>query len=301
MERQAEGKRVLVTGATGRLGSVFCRHLLQAGYSVRATDQQVLREVPVRVEVADLTHSDVCYSLCEGIDAVIHLANIPSSGYTNPQRLIRINNTSNFNVFQAAVDQGAQKLLFASSVQIYGTRRRLLAHASDNDAGFSLPLSERSPIAPDNDYALSKQVGEETLQYFCRRHGVSGVALRFPWLRTRGYLVRGQTSRRYRSSRLPDYVAWLMQDDAATLCEAILQSDLPGYRVYLPSAAETVEGLPIPEFYERWYQGTRLERPLDELESLVDIETITRDTGWHPRPSAEHLAEIQAEAVGSGA
>ncbi|MGF1448420.1 MAG: NAD-dependent epimerase/dehydratase family protein [Opitutales bacterium] len=301
MTQSAENGRVLVSGATGRLGHVLVTHLIEAGFQVRATDQRMARDMPVDVEVADLTRADVCYGLCEGVQAVIHLANIPSSGYTDPQRLVWINHTSNFNIFQAAVAQGARKLIFASSIQILGTRRRLVENAPDNDAGFTLPLSERTPIAPDNEYALSKQMGEETLRYFCQNFGVSGIALRFPWLRPKSYLIEGRTSRRYRSSRLPDYVAWLVQDDAATLCEALLRANLPGYRVYLPSATEANDGGTLQAFYQRWYQATRLERPLEELESLVDIQTVVRETGWRPRTIAEFRAEagVAADSVGA--
>ncbi|MGF1484890.1 MAG: NAD-dependent epimerase/dehydratase family protein [Opitutales bacterium] len=297
MSNAREIRKVLVTGAAGRFGREVVQRLHASGFEVRASDQKTTEDLPVPVVIEELSEDLAGIRLCEGMDAVVHLGNIPTSGLTDDQRTFNINVRSNFNVYEGARQQGVRRVIFASSIQVIGGKSWIQPD-EPNDVGFELPMSERTRANPGNAYALSKQVGEESLKFFCEMHGLEGIALRLPWLRSTAKHAQ-RSLRKHLSSRrprMPDYAAWVFRSDAARLVERCLQVELPGYRVYLPSSRENIEALPLETFYQRWYSGTKLSQPLETLDSLVDISTIVDELGWEPTPLQEAVRQMEASA-----
>ena len=75
------GRRVCVTGATGKAGRATVRELREHGYEVLATDARLTGEdVLAGVLRADLTDYGQATEALRGVDAVVHLANIPAPG-----------------------------------------------------------------------------------------------------------------------------------------------------------------------------------------------------------------------------
>ena len=64
---------VLVTGATGKLGTKTCEALLRHGFDVRATDQKVPPEFEFETELGDLKDEYFVHRLMRGVRAVVHL------------------------------------------------------------------------------------------------------------------------------------------------------------------------------------------------------------------------------------
>jgi nucleoside-diphosphate-sugar epimerase len=74
-----KGKKVLVTGAGGFIGSFLCPRLIKEGYSVTALDisetmAKRLQDRGMNVIIADLTRSESLKAVCRGMDVIIHLA-----------------------------------------------------------------------------------------------------------------------------------------------------------------------------------------------------------------------------------
>ncbi len=115
--------RITLTGAAGKLGSHVCRQLVDAGHTVRATDRFYRRDLPVRLEMADLLRPEDAYELLEGVEALVHLANHPHFHGNDSQLVFNENVTMNMNIFQAARDVGVQKIVFSSSVQVMSGQR----------------------------------------------------------------------------------------------------------------------------------------------------------------------------------
>jgi nucleoside-diphosphate-sugar epimerase len=263
--------KVLVTGATGKLGIHVCHALVAAGYSVRATDKSDRRQLPVHLERADLLDRDVCYRLAAAADSIVHLANYSDMTIKDAQKLFNENVAINMNVFQAAHEAGAGTIIFASSIQVLGGRDRLPY----------LPLDGDAPANPDNAYALSKLVGEIMLQYFARAH-MNCIAIRFPWLiELAKYKVR-----KYKSpdaTRSDGVFSYLSFSDAADLIVALLRISLPGFRTYMPAHPNNRLGLPAADVIKKYYPNVFLRRPLKEISNLIDISRIEAETGWRPR------------------
>lgn len=271
--------KVAVTGAAGKLGTHVCRALIEAGYSVRATDKARRRRIMLNLEVADLLDRDACDRLVTGAGAVVHLANYSDMMISDVQKLFNENVAMNMNVFQAALRGGVSRIIFASSIQVLGGHG--LASGDTSDAVPYLPLDGDAPANPRNAYALSKQVGEILLEYVSRQSQISCVAIRYPWLIEQAvHALPKQT--RARASHLEGVFSCLSYTDAASLVLAILRNPLPGFRVYLPAHPNPRRAESPANLIREYYPGVPLRRPLEKIESLVDISRIQDETGWSP-------------------
>ncbi|MEK6796178.1 MAG: NAD(P)-dependent oxidoreductase [Spirochaetota bacterium] len=275
--------KITLTGAAGNLGSVVCRHLSEKGYDITATDISYRSDLPVPIDVADLLDRASCYRVLKGAEALVHLANHPSFQGRDGQRIHNENVSMDFNVFEAARQMGVKTIVFSSSIQAMAGDRH---HKDDIPSGQPyLPLNGDIPARPGNPYGLSKQAGENMLQYMVRQWGMNAVALRFPWL------IRPEWEHHMRDEKrtepwprenTDEAFTFLRMADAASLIEAILRAKLTGYRCYFPVAGEHSLNMSIPDMISTFFAGVPLRVPASELKHLVDISAITRDTGWTP-------------------
>jgi NAD+ dependent glucose-6-phosphate dehydrogenase len=159
-------KTIVITGAGGNLGTKLRRHLeRQGGYELRLLD--VKGGGDSAIMKADLAiWEDRWVSLVENADAVIHLAGDP-----RPQaswwEIERLNIDLTLNVFEAAVRQGAKRLIFASSNWVVAGHRFA-----------DIPLSHETEPRPVNAYGVSKWVGERLGRSYSERWGLSVIAFR---------------------------------------------------------------------------------------------------------------------------
>lgn len=150
------GKRVLVTGADGFIGSHLVERLTRDGAVVRALAQYNslnswgwLEEIscPEAIEVVtgDIRDSHLCSELVRGIDTVFHLAAliaIPYS-YRSPESYIQTNVVGTYNMCQAALSSGVRRFIQMSTSEVYGTAEYV-------------PMDERHPLKAQSPYSASK-------------------------------------------------------------------------------------------------------------------------------------------------
>ncbi len=281
--------KVLLTGAAGKLGGEACKALVLAGHEVRATDRSARRDLPVGLEVVNLLDREACYGLVEGVDAVVHLGNHPHVNSADAQRVFAENCAMNINIFQAALESGVRKIVYASSIQVINGDRRWDEenHIAPSMLPY-LPIDGDTPANPANAYSLSKRAGELVLESLAKFHGLSCVAVRFPLIASEKWIQRSKEHRKDRPFRslLDEGFSMVFQQDAADLLVAIVAADLPGFRIYLPSIAKPTIDEPIPQIIAKYFTGVPLRRPAAEMTSLVDISRIERETGWSPRHGA---------------
>jgi len=277
--------RVLVTGAAGRIGSEVCRALAGDGHDVVATDARSRDDLPVKVHVADLLDRHAVSKVAVKLDACVHLGNHIDFVPPDPQLIFGENMTININVFQAAVDGGAKKLVFASSFQAVQSVPRL--EGQKDELPRYLPIDGDMPPHPTNPYALSKVCGEEMLRYYSRVFGTQSIAVRFP-----GTFPAAQIPTEFSNwrERWPWVVrqagAYLSTADAGGLVASIMRTDLPGFRVYQPGSKYNFVRRPAREMIEQHFAGVPLKKPVEAFEpggGLIDLSKITRETGWSPK------------------
>ena len=169
-------KRILVTGATGRIGRHVVPLLIERGHRVRvmlrrpaapgswATGVEVIQASLIGRETLDIAVADT--------DAVIHLAGImPPAG---DDEVFRTNVEGTCQILQAIAGCPKKpRLLFASSDATYCTGWSLSA--------YSAPIREDAEQHPAVFYGLSKVLGEHMCKYFEEMHKMAIVRLRFVW------------------------------------------------------------------------------------------------------------------------
>ncbi len=167
-EANAIRRRVLVTGAAGRIGSYFAQH---------AHDKYDLRLMVLNGEdtshiqgfgeivTGDLLDLEGLKKLCDGIDTIVHMAGDPAPNATW-QSLLDANIIGVYNIFVAAKAAGCRRVVHASSI-----------HAvSGYPPDVQVKTSE--PVNPGDLYGVSKCFGEALGRYMAEKEGVSVITLR---------------------------------------------------------------------------------------------------------------------------
>lgn len=140
---------ILVTGASGHIGSETCRVLKIGGQRILPVDVEL--DSAQGVLACDLTLKDELSQLFQlhRIQTVIHLAGLlPSAFRSDALRGAEVNLNGSFELMRQAVNSGVKRFVFASSVSVYGSR------PSDH------PLTEDDPATPDEPYGASKRAVE---------------------------------------------------------------------------------------------------------------------------------------------
>lgn len=159
-------RRVLITGAAGRIGTAF-RRAYDSDYSFRLVDRRPIQEpAGHETSVADLVDLDAAREACEGIDTVLHLAADPSARATFYDTLLPLNIRMTYNMFHAAAEHGCRRLIFASS--IHAVNAYPLDHQIHPD----------EPVRPGDLYGVTKCFGESLCAYYADREDLSCIAVR---------------------------------------------------------------------------------------------------------------------------
>jgi len=139
----------LVTGAAGFLGSYLRRALRERGEQVRAFD----RVAPSQAEageqwvVGDIRDGDALRRACEGVEVVYHLAALIPQRRATPETMHAVNVTGTANVLQAARACRVRRVVYLSSVEVYGVPPEA-------------PCPEETPFAPIGEYGRNKVESE---------------------------------------------------------------------------------------------------------------------------------------------
>jgi nucleoside-diphosphate-sugar epimerase len=278
--------KVLVTGATGRLGPVVCKGLLERGHDVLATDRRFAAELGVPLELADLRDAQAVVALLQGREAVVHLGNIPSlSRGPSAQVVLGDNVTMNANVFRAALDAGARRIVFASSLQAMIR----LDEGRAPDAPYTIPYFPLDGDAPANPghnfYGLSKEFGERMLRVMSEHHPeLICTSLRFPLLAGESFRKRVKVPLAQSGLNFCEALAYLDFVDAAKLVGLVLERQQPGYHQYFPAQALALVGYSAASTLAEFFPLTPLRRPREQITALIDGSALERDFGFRPAP-----------------
>ena len=174
------GRRVLVTGADGFIGSHLVERLVAEGADVRALCIYNSRgswgwldeaEPAVRsaldVRLGDIRDARFVEAATEGVDTVFHLAAliaIPYS-YVAPASFVETNVSGTLNVLEAARRASVRRVIQTSTSEVYGTPA-------------VLPITEDHPLNAQSPYAATKVAADQLCLAFARSFELPVVVLR---------------------------------------------------------------------------------------------------------------------------
>jgi len=172
------GKRVLVTGAGGFIGSHLTERLVELGATTRALvhynalgswgwlDHSPFRN-DIEAVAGDVTDRDSVRQVVHRMERVFHLAAliaIPYS-YQAPASYVRTNVEGTLNVLQAAHERGVEVVVHTSTSEVYGTARYV-------------PIDEAHPLQGQSPYAASKIGADKMAEAFHLSFGLPVVTVR---------------------------------------------------------------------------------------------------------------------------
>ena len=242
-------KRVLITGAAGRIGSSLAEQLKER-YRLRVHYHRTIPAQPPVDDriVADISDYDQIAPALEGMDAVVHMAGDPSPRASWESVLAR-NIDGTYNVLEAARRAGCMKVIFASTNHVMGMY--------DRDQQW--PVYGHQPVRPDSLYGVSKAFGEALGRHYHDQYGMSVICLRIGWFLPQ---PRDEISR----------WMWLSPRDCAQVTSCAIESDL-GYGVFYAISRNGGRHWDITETMEKLGY-----RPQDDAEDFAaELDALSRE------------------------
>ncbi|MEV4721474.1 NAD(P)-dependent oxidoreductase [Micromonospora noduli] len=289
MSESALPRRVVVTGATGKLGRAVVAHLRAVGVDVLAVDRaggRDPRDVNGEFLLVDLTdYGQVVEAFTGGadehagdVDAVVHLAAVPAPGLMSNAATFANNSAATYNVFAAARAAGIKRVVWASSETVLGL-------PFDNPPPYA-PVDEEYAPRPESTYSLNKALEEEMARHFCRWDPeLVMVGLRFSnVMDVEDYAPFPSFDA---DPRLRRWNLWGYIDarDGAQAVERALAHDQPGADVFVIANADTVMSRSSASLMAEVYPGVEIRKELGEHETLLSIDKARRVLGYEPQHS----------------
>ena len=162
-----EKNKILITGATGFIGSHLAEHLVEKGFKVVAFDrynpnnhwgwlEESAYKNDMNVILGDIRDYDSVSKAMKGCSAVFHLAaliGIPYS-YISPLAYIRTNIEGTYNVLESAKNLDLDEVLITSTSETYGTAQYT-------------PIDENHPLVGQSPYSATKIAADQlAISYF---------------------------------------------------------------------------------------------------------------------------------------
>jgi len=177
---ELEGKKFVVVGGAGLIGSHVTEALLGEDVTEVVVYDNFVRGTPENLAAAlddprclvfehggDIMQTDVLSAALEGAAGVFHLAALWLLHCQDfPRAAFDVNIRGSFNVFEACIDAGVERLVYSSSASVYG------------DA-VAEPMTEDHPFNFENFYGATKVAGEAMVRALHHRFGLDYAGLRY--------------------------------------------------------------------------------------------------------------------------
>jgi NAD dependent epimerase/dehydratase len=311
------GKRVLITGAGGFIGSQLVETVVRTGASVRAyvhynsrADWAHLEELDPEVRASvDVVPGEIqdpfsVQRAVEGCDVVLHLAaliGIPYS-YVAPQSYVETNVTGTLNVLEAARHHATERVVVTSTSETYGTARYT-------------PIDEEHPLQGQSPYSASKIGADKMAESYARSFDLPVTTLRpfntFGPRQSLRAVIPTITSQALvgdvvrLGSRTPVRDFTFVEDTARAFVAAATAPEAIGQVLNAGSG----KGIAIGELADLILEvvGSKAEVVVDEerirpeasevFELLADATRLRTLTGWTPQTSLREGIERTADWV----
>jgi UDP-glucose 4-epimerase len=308
--------KFLVTGGTGFIGWRVARNLLERGVPVVVADWSIDPSVRQHLNgerdgLADFVECDVSesrdiehiFEAHSDITHAIHLAYLMSAEVEADPRLgVRVNVLGMANMFESALKQGLQRLVFTSSETVYGASQRVYGDRPVTEADFC------SPADHVFTYGVMKILNEFMAQKYVQKHGISIVCTRPPVVfghgRKRGSLLWAETFVSLPAIGEPVSLpfsaetrdCWVYVDDCAEQLVRLALKPKLAHSAY-NSSGHAVSGREFANLVRHWLPEAEISfdenKPATPLVDELDGSRLIQEIDFAPRPlRASILAHI---------
>jgi threonine 3-dehydrogenase len=304
--------KILLTGAGGQIGHDLIGTLSAAGHSVVSTD--LAPRPPSHAHAGgdswrrlDVTDADATEKLFSDVkpELVFHLAAILSArGEKDPKLAYDVNQTGTWNVLEACRNAGVGRLIFTSSIAVFGPPP-------------SGPLPDPTPddvaLHPTTMYGVTKVAGELLCAYYTKKWNVDCRGVRFPGLisaampgggssdyalfmyvdavRKGGYEAFARADTRIPLMYMPDGVRALI--DLAMADRERLTRSIYNIAAFSPRADEIAASVQrlIPDAKFSYSPDPRRQAILDSWPKSLDDTGARKDWGWKPKYDLDAMTD----------
>lgn len=271
--------KILVTGATGKVGSRLSKRLAQRGHAVRAlvrdpSRAEDVRAAGVELAVGDLLRTESLAEAVRGVDAIVHCAAF-FRGAT-PEEAHAVNDLGTRHLAHAARDAGTRRFVFASTGLVYGPNGGRAAREDD-------------PCAPIDAYPKSKLEAE---RFLLGLEGLATYVIRLPFVYGDGDPHIAEVVPFMRTFPPTQRMSIAHHLDVAQAVARLLDASAPAHRVYnlvddeSPTLATLFAsvGAPAPDgtdtgrakAFEAQMDGTRMREDLGFVAEVPRLEDATK-------------------------
>ena len=176
--QRLKGKKILITGGAGFIGSNLCEAFLALGADVTCLDNfetgnyqniaSFLDQPSFKLIEGDIRDAKTCLEACNGKDIILHqaaLGSVPRS-IANPLLTHSTNNTGFLNMIEAARQSKVERFIYAASSSTYGDHP-------------DLPKQEDKIGKPLSPYAVTKYVNELYAGVYADLYDLKVIGLRY--------------------------------------------------------------------------------------------------------------------------
>lgn len=283
--------RILFTGGSGKAGKHVIPYLLDQGHHVLNVDLVPLDHPGVHNLIADITSSGQMFNALTSymgfdelnpgtgvpkFDAVVHFAAVPRILINPDNETFRVNTIGTYNVIEAAVKLGIEKIIVASSETTYG-----ICFSDGETNPHSLPLEEDYDIDPMDSYGLSKVVNEKTARSFQRRSGFDIYALRIGnVIEPHEYETLFPHYFKHPEVRRRNAFCYIDARDLGQIVDLCLKKDGLGFEVFNAGNDDNSATIPSKELAETYFPGVPFTREIGEHEALYSNKKIRDVLGF---------------------
>lgn len=273
--------RIIVTGGSGKLGSVVVSSLRDAGNTVVVFDRLARRGEGIPVDLTDAGQTLDAIAGVEdhhdGVDAIVHLAAVPAPGLVPDVATFENNVLGTHHVFQGARRAGVKRIVTASSETLLGLPMTVPPEYFPVDEDVTLPNST---------YSMAKLLEEQMALTFCRWDPeLSITAMRLSNVMAESDYAGFESWQDDPAVRRWNAWGYIDARDAADAIRLALEVRGPGFERYIIANADTVMRTPSAELAAAEFPGVPFRRPVEGRETLLSIDKAKRDLGWTPSRS----------------
>ena len=291
--------KILITGASGKLGAFIIRDLAAQGYddlvlmSRRQPDAEFAEYPWIEGDLADFA---ACQQAMAGVEAIQHIGAQPWP-VDHPQMreraeaqsipfdaTFKTNMLGTYYLMQAAAEAGSVKtVVMAGSNCALGHGFRI------SDTPFpiqALPIDETHPCHPEDSYSLTKRMGEDLLAAYTRAYGIKSYVTRIcgicPPERRQAMADNAQPT----SGWNPWLWCWVGSEDVAAAHRLLMEAapDLPPHDVYYLNADDTSALEPSQELIAQFNPAlASLAETMQNHESFISNHKLRQAVGWEPQ------------------